>query len=442
MPPHLFIDANLFLSLLIFSILTVATSTTNISIEIQSNGNPNYSPSNTNIDNNNNNNNPSSISLSKYHLSTEAIFQQRPVKELKSNYDVRALNQIEKTMQRQEHELAEQLARRCLQKCSIAAYGEAGSMLGDALFEQDKIEESVAMKVLALPYKEPVRGRDLRLEMNQYLLCLFRLGFSEAYQHVFQIVAGHAKWVHPFQISIGAGWIEGIDQGLPLPFYDNQGFKVARQLEDIYPIIYSELSELLNGNKKYEPGIENLFTTHQESHLVGTGEWQEIRLCNMFKGLWSKERCALLPRTCHALQKIAAFTVRIVKNKGPPMRTEGVPGRLSILRLIPGTTLKPHTGAVNMRLSIHMGLNVPPHNASWISCGNVTKHWKAGKSLIFDDSFVHYVGNEHLTKSRIILAGHFFKRDMCVRNKCVIPRVVEYGMLNEAMDSVHDGGNL
>ena len=102
MPTHLFIDANLFLSLLIFSILTVATSTTNISIEIQSNGNPNYSPSNTNIDNNNNNNNPSSISLSKYHLSTEAIFQQRPVKELKSNYDVRALNQIEKTMQRQE----------------------------------------------------------------------------------------------------------------------------------------------------------------------------------------------------------------------------------------------------------------------------------------------------------------------------------------------------
>jgi len=62
----------------------------------------------------------------KYHLSKEIIFEQRKVKELKSNYDVRILNQIEKTMQRQEHEFAEKLARSCLTTCSLAAYGEAG----------------------------------------------------------------------------------------------------------------------------------------------------------------------------------------------------------------------------------------------------------------------------------------------------------------------------
>ena len=312
-----------------------------------------------------------------------------------------------------------------------------GSMLGDALFEQDKILESIDMKVLSLPYKEPVGGRDLRLEMNQYLLCLFRLGMSDAYQHVFHVVAGSAGWVHPFQVSIGAGWIDGIDGGQPAPFYDNHGFKVARQLEKVYPVLMEELTVLLKKNRGM--GLETLFTTHQESHLVGSGEWQEIRLFNMFKGLWSKTRCELLPRTCKALQKIAAFTVRVIKSEAPPMRTEGVPGRLSLLRLVPGTHLKPHTGAVNMRLSIHMGVHLPPHNMSWISCGNITKHWQVGKSLIFDDSFVHYVGNDHPTASRIVLAGHFYKRDMCVRNRCVIPRVHEYAMLSESMDSVHDG---
>ena len=75
------------------------------------------------------------------------------------------------------------------------------------------------------------------------------------------------------------------------------------------------------------------------------------------------------------------------------------PGQVTILRMEGGTTLAPHCGPRNSRLTAHLPLIVPeidepkqgsnvglrvghPRDESW-------QMWEEGQVLIFDDSFEH-----------------------------------------------------
>jgi aspartate beta-hydroxylase len=68
--------------------------------------------------------------------------------------------------------------------------------------------------------------------------------------------------------------------------------------------------------------------------------------------------------------------------------------------LKPGVELPPHHGLSNAKLTLHLGLLVPPETA--IQVGGEIRHWKEGRTLVFDDSFEHTAWN-HDARPRAVL---------------------------------------
>ena len=57
---------------------------------------------------------------------------------------------------------------------------------------------------------------------------------------------------------------------------------------------------------------------------------------------------------------------------------------------------RPHCGATNANLKVHLGLLVPSTPApgcAVFTVGGEARPWVAGKAVVFDDSFVHEVRN-------------------------------------------------
>lgn len=92
---------------------------------------------------------------------------------------------------------------------------------------------------------------------------------------------------------------------------------------------------------------------------------------------------------------------------GQVMRTERVPGVVSVFRLRPGASLVPHTGPTPERTTLHLPLYVP--EGASITVGGETRVWEAGKVLAFDDSFMHSVENTHPTEARTVLLANVWK---------------------------------
>ena len=60
----------------------------------------------------------------------------------------------------------------------------------------------------------------------------------------------------------------------------------------------------------------------------------------------------------------------------------------------PGTHIAPHCGSSNLRLRIHLGVEVPEPDAARIRVGTEWRHWAEGRTLAFDDSYEHEVVHE------------------------------------------------
>ncbi len=68
-----------------------------------------------------------------------------------------------------------------------------------------------------------------------------------------------------------------------------------------------------------------------------------------------------------------------------------VSGSAYFSTLSPGARLRPHCGPTNIRLRVHIGLDVP--DGASIRVGNETRVWIEGGAIIFDDSFEHEVSS-------------------------------------------------
>ncbi len=77
-----------------------------------------------------------------------------------------------------------------------------------------------------------------------------------------------------------------------------------------------------------------------------------------------------------------------------------VAGRTYFTAMPPGVHVKPHCGPHNFKLRTHLGL-VTPQEAV-IRVGDVTKPWREGECIIFDDSFEHEVWNRS-NRTRIVM---------------------------------------
>ena len=83
--------------------------------------------------------------------------------------------------------------------------------------------------------------------------------------------------------------------------------------------------------------------------------------------------------------------------------------QVAIFKMGPQTKLAPHAGAANYRLYCHLGLIVP--EGPWLRVGQGSaRKPKEGKTICFDDSFVHEAGNTG-DKDRYVLMFSWWHPD-------------------------------
>lgn len=123
-----------------------------------------------------------------------------------------------------------------------------------------------------------------------------------------------------------------------------------------------------NENEKNTPGWRK---------VVGRGAWREIVLYG--GGRRVDGNCAMCPAAAAAADAVASAASLALAGGGEIL--------LSILD--PGTHLRPHCGPSNNRLTVHLGLVVPPGCS--ITVGGDTRGWTEGEAIVFDDSFEHEV---------------------------------------------------
>lgn len=89
----------------------------------------------------------------------------------------------------------------------------------------------------------------------------------------------------------------------------------------------------------------------------------------------------------------------------------GIPGCttafFSVLR--PGAYIQPHRGAFKGYLRLHLGVTVPGEtDKCGIRIGSNTYHWEEGRTLIFDDTFMHDAFN-NADSERVVLYVDFIR---------------------------------
>ena len=108
---------------------------------------------------------------------------------------------------------------------------------------------------------------------------------------------------------------------------------------------------------------------------IGSGAAPNWRLFGLYLKRKRMERgCALCPRTAAAVQ--------------------GIPGLVNagFSCLESGYHLKPHRGYDPTLYRTHLGLVIPPGDCR-LRVGDETRGWEAGKTLMFDDTYVHEAWN-------------------------------------------------
>jgi aspartyl/asparaginyl beta-hydroxylase (cupin superfamily) len=110
------------------------------------------------------------------------------------------------------------------------------------------------------------------------------------------------------------------------------------------------------------------------------------------------------PHACLLISEVSKIQIKsshhlldntIEEEEFKPLRV--VRGSFSVLG--PYAHLHPHCGTTNTQLKMHVGLDIPLHPTTGLSCaflkvGNETRTWIQSKVLFFDDSYAHEVRNE------------------------------------------------
>jgi beta-hydroxylase len=167
------------------------------------------------------------------------------------------------------------------------------------------------------------------------------------------------------------------------PFFDPDDFPWVREVEAEWKTIRAELDDVL-GFQEDLPNFQDIST--DQLSLTDDDRWKTYFFYGY--GFRSDPNCARCPQTA-----------RIVENI-PGMQT----AMFSILA--PGKRLPPHTGPYKGVLRYHLALAIPASDPDddrvGIRVGGVEAHWEEGRSLVFDDTFVHEAWND-TPETRVVL---------------------------------------
>ncbi len=165
------------------------------------------------------------------------------------------------------------------------------------------------------------------------------------------------------------------------PFFDPADFPWVANLEENWKLIRAELDAVL-AYRDALPNFQDIST--DQYNLTDDDRWKTYFFYGY--GFKSDANCARCPETTRLVERI------------PGMET----AMFSILA--PHKRIPPHDGPYKGVLRYHLGLMVPESGPDdvGIRVGGEVAQWAEGKSLVFDDTFVHEAWND-TDETRVVL---------------------------------------
>jgi len=171
-----------------------------------------------------------------------------------------------------------------------------------------------------------------------------------------------------------------------LAFHPLSDFPWVELVENKFDDIKHELLQLYSNKSSIKPYIKEANTGNSGlDTLANSLNWSSIHLIQ--GGEYRDE----LLKQCPVLSSVLkALPLPALSGNAPE-------AFLSVLK--PKTAILPHYGLSNIKLTVHLGIDIPQDCA--IRVGNETHTWKQGKLMIFDDSFEHEAWNKS-NENRIV----------------------------------------
>lgn len=166
-------------------------------------------------------------------------------------------------------------------------------------------------------------------------------------------------------------------------FWKKEDFKCIKTLEENYEIIKKEFQQA----EQDEVKLENDYKMTGQEHSLHEGTWEWFSYIS--KGHRTKSFSQNFPKTFEILESMDDLV-------------SDIPFAYSFFsKLSPKSSIAPHYGPCNIRLRVHLGIDIP--DGCYIKVAEQEKKWEEGKCLVFDDTYLHEVKNDNKDRKRVIL---------------------------------------
>jgi aspartate beta-hydroxylase len=145
------------------------------------------------------------------------------------------------------------------------------------------------------------------------------------------------------------------------PWWDAGDFSFVGEIEEKYKLLAEE-NKLRNRWENAIPGNQGWFA----ERLVSSGS-----LTPSWKAGHNSALASILSKT--GLHKS--------------------PRTIMLSRQVPGAGISEHTDLLNFVLTMHIGLDIPGGNETWMEVAGIRRLWKTGRCSVFDSSFPHWTWN-------------------------------------------------
>lgn len=192
------------------------------------------------------------------------------------------------------------------------------------------------------------------------------------------------------------------------PFHDTKAFPWIKVLEENFPLIKREYTNLVQHKKV--PSDYDMSTEHTKLH---SGEWDWHSY--ILKGKKQPQFVEHCPETTRILDSIEGLMY-------------GTPLSYAFFSTLHGNSrIQPHTGPANLRLRCHFPLSVPTEDSTrcGIRVGETSRPWRLGEAMLFDDTYEHEVWN-NCEQERVVLLLDVWHPDLTIGERESIQHMFGY----------------
>lgn len=230
------------------------------------------------------------------------------------------------------------------------------------------------------------------LKRNAYLKVQRCLGISPRLDRAVKCFFGLEKQAQNHQLQLGSFFnMPGLTTK---PYYQVDEISGLKSFVDEVET-YTPLLKFIIDNADKENYMDAIAAKNsKEQWQVLSKQWQSIHI------LKAAQECKVTPE----IEKIQQVFSNSLIADCPPHAPE-----VFISILPPGAVIPPHYGLSNIKLTVHVPIDVDEN--SNITVAGESKAWHDEGVIIFDDSFLHSANN-HSTKARSVLIFDIWHPDL------------------------------